>query len=1619
MKDRTKIRRSVKGVSQVISVLLMIAIAVAAALIAYAWIMGYIGGTTNTTGKSLQIQNVANPSAGGSWLIIYVQNVGQSQVHLKQDGSVYVNDVLHKITYSPANNLTRVGNGELLPIAVGQTKELVIDYWYIPGTTLRIKVVTIEGTFMETIIYGSSTSESSTTQAVQVTFTKVGGGSQSSISPSGTHYYALGSTIAINAYAGSDDIFSSWTYTGSMTIAAASSPQTWVTINSGGTIYAHFNLKSASVLVYTAGTSQTLTVGQISAQITVHRQTSDGTPIITGTATVNLASSSGSGTFYQDSGGSNLITSVYINDGDSSASFYYEDSAAGYPTLNASSTGLSSVSTTFTINAATTPKLVYAGGAPQTVTAGQVSTAIIVQRQDYDGTPITNGGTTIGLVTSSNGAFYSDAAGAIQTSSVTIPDGQDSVSFYYKDFSPGSPVLTASASGFVSATTTFTITGGAAPQPKLVYTAGQAQTINTGQVSSKITVERQEQAGTQITTGSITVNLASTSSGGAFYSDSNGVTQINSIPISDGSASANFYYKDASVGSPTLTASSAGYTDATTQFTINQAPNPTPSPSPTPTPTPTPPPSPAPTSFLVSDFPSPATAGTAGTVTVTVKDQYGNTYTGYIGTVHFTSSDGQAALPSNYAFQTGDQGVHGFSATLNTAGTQTITATDTVKSSITGYQTGIQVTHATDVSSLAVAPKSATVTAGGTQGYTATAFDAYGNGWDVSALASWGTDANAGGSWSSNVYTSAKAGIWTVTGSYSAKSDTATLTVNHASAVSLAVAPKTATITAGNSQTYTATATDAYGNTWDVSTPASWSITPAAGGSWSTNVYTSQNAGTWTVTGSYLGNSDTATLTVKAGALDHFTITGYPTSVTAGQSFGGVTVTAYDAYANVETDYTGSVYFTSSDGAAVLPYTPGSKYTFTSGTDMNNGVHTFLGFTLNTAGSKTITVTDGTKSATTTVITVTNPSNNINYNTAISPTSATTGSSVSFTYTITRESSSSNLGWASIQVPAGFIITGTPTATDSNPPGGTWVATVAANTITVHASGTSSELTSNGQYVRVTFTTTVPATEGTYGPFTSTVYQHYDKSGYGPGKLDGNDPTVKVYKAGVLDHFTITGYPSSRTAGQNFGNNNVVITVYDGGNNILTGYTGQVYFTSTDSQAVLPYTSGNKYSFVSGDNGVHTFAGTGFTLNTAGSQTITVTDGSVSATSNTITVNPAAASKLVFTVGAPQTLNVNAVSSVITVQRQDQYGNPVTSGTTSVTLTSSSLNGEFYSDSSGDNAYIITSRTISSGSSTANFYYRDYTAGNPTLTASAGGLTSAISQFTIIGPSNEPRYSTSISTNPSQVVAGSQASFTVTVTMQSTYDVDISKVIITIPSEFNGIAITAVTTNNYGTWTGSLAGNVITLTSGGIYDDLEENSHDAVTVTFTATPQTTGTYTFATSVYGHLAQDPVENFNLGPGSNTGTDPSVTVLTKIFSDDFESGWQSQWAHNTKATITYQGYPVNSNVARLQSDNSNSDGNMTLTIGTTGYSSITLSYSARSTSGYHLYVEWRVGTSGTWSSIGDITSSSWADFTFSFPASAENQPTIQISFRIAGSDNSGYAYVDDVQLVGIPT
>src|SRR5204863_29099 len=68
--------------------------------------------------------------------------------------------------------------------------------------------------------------------------------------------------------------------------------------------------------------------------------------------------------------------------------------------------------------------------------------------------------------------------------------------------------------------------------------------------------------------------------------------------------------------------------------------------------------------------------GIAADFAVTAHDAFGNTATGYRGTVSFTSSDNLATLLPTYSFVTGDQGVHRFTATLFTTGTQSLVGED-------------------------------------------------------------------------------------------------------------------------------------------------------------------------------------------------------------------------------------------------------------------------------------------------------------------------------------------------------------------------------------------------------------------------------------------------------------------------------------------------------------------------------------------------------------------------------------------------------------------------------------------------------------------------------------------------------------------------------------------------------------------------------------------------------------------------------------------------------------------------------------------------------------------------------------------------------------------------------
>ena len=79
-KNIRKFRKNARAISPVIATLLMIAIAVVASLVTYAWVMGYMNFQTEKTGKAIQIQSVVKfNNIATDKLTIYVQNVGDSQ----------------------------------------------------------------------------------------------------------------------------------------------------------------------------------------------------------------------------------------------------------------------------------------------------------------------------------------------------------------------------------------------------------------------------------------------------------------------------------------------------------------------------------------------------------------------------------------------------------------------------------------------------------------------------------------------------------------------------------------------------------------------------------------------------------------------------------------------------------------------------------------------------------------------------------------------------------------------------------------------------------------------------------------------------------------------------------------------------------------------------------------------------------------------------------------------------------------------------------------------------------------------------------------------------------------------------------------------------------------------------------------------------------------------------------------------------------------------------------------------------------------------------------------------------------------------------------------------------
>jgi len=291
----------------------------------------------------------------------------------------------------------------------------------------------------------------------------------------------------------------------------------------------------------------------------------------------------------------------------------------------------------------------------------------------------------------------------------------------------------------------------------------------------------------------------------------------------------------------------------------------------------------APTLTTITISPATATIVVGGTSSFTAQGSYADGSTADLtDSVTWSSSDTTVLSLSN---ATGTRG----QATALALGTANVQAT---LSTVTG--TAAVTVTAPRLVSIAVTPNPLSLPVGLSLLLKATATYADQSTQDVTATATWtvldssvATVGNAGSA--AGQVTGVKIGSTTVTATLSGLNGSATVTVAQPNLVSISVAPDTTTVSAGNTQAFTATANYDNSTTLDITTQVTWSssniavaqVSNAAG---SNGVATSLTAGTATITATYSGANGTATLTVSAPALVSITVTPATATISAGDT---------------------------------------------------------------------------------------------------------------------------------------------------------------------------------------------------------------------------------------------------------------------------------------------------------------------------------------------------------------------------------------------------------------------------------------------------------------------------------------------------------------------------------------------------------------------------------------------------------------------------------------------------------------------------------------------------------------------------------------------------------------
>ena len=360
--------------------------------------------------------------------------------------------------------------------------------------------------------------------------------------------------------------------------------------------------------------------------------------------------------------------------------------------------------------------------------------------------------------------------------------------------------------------------------------------------------------------------------------------------------------------------------------------------------------------FSVKPGASSVTAGSPLAFTVDALDAYDNTAVTYSGTAHFASNDPKATFPTPFAPLTSGTGA--FSVTLKTSGSRAIAASDSVFG-LTGTSTSILVNPAAP-SHFSVTPSTLSTTAGEPLTFSVSALDPYDNivpaysgtaGFTTSDPASGVLAATSGtltagtGSFGATLKTSGSQTISAFDSGLSISGTSAPVVVAPAAATHITVTAPASTV-AGVSFAFEAIARDPFENratgytgTLHITSDDSRATLPSdstltsGSGAFSATLILASSAralvATDTETSSITGF---ASLTVLPAAAARFAVVA-PSNAVDGTAF-DFTVTAFDAFDNIASGYSGPITFASTNTGATLP----GKSALTTGTGVFEAV---------------------------------------------------------------------------------------------------------------------------------------------------------------------------------------------------------------------------------------------------------------------------------------------------------------------------------------------------------------------------------------------------------------------------------------------------------------------------------------------------------------------------------------------------------------------------------------------------------------------------------------------------------------------------------------------------------